>query len=308
MPKTNVKRTVQISASAAEVYKVISNLNFWQNWSPWLIMEPECKVTVREDNKYYQWEGKRIGSGNMLITSEKENESVAMDLVFLKPWKSQSKVRFELKPQADVTEVNWYMEGSLPFFMFWMKTMMENFIGMDFDRGLNMLKEYVEDGEVHSKLEFKGTSDFAHTKYIGIKSTCSMKELGDKMSQDFAKLGEWMGQNADISDGKMFSLYHKWDMAKGRVVYTAALGVNRIPDNLPTGFVIGEIPATKIITIRHIGPYHHLGNAWSTAFSMHRGKEFKPKKSIPPFELYINTPMDTDAKALITDINFALNG
>uniref|UniRef100_UPI0040474C21 SRPBCC family protein n=1 Tax=Roseivirga sp. TaxID=1964215 RepID=UPI0040474C21 len=308
MPKTNVKRTVQISASAAEVYKVVSNLNFWQAWSPWLIMEPECKVTVREDNKYYEWKGKRIGSGNMLITSEKQNESVTMDLVFLKPWKSQSKVRFELRQKDEATELAWYMEGSLPFFMFWMKTMMENFVGMDFDRGLTMLKEYVEEGEVHSKLEFKGSSDFAHTKYVGIKSTCSMKELGEKMSQDFGKLGEWMAQNAGLSDGKMFSLYHKWDMAKGSAVYTAALGVSRIPDSLPTGFVKGEIPATKITTVRHIGPYHHLGNAWSTAFSMHRGKEFKPKKSIPPFELYINSPMEVESKALITDINFAVNG
>ena len=45
------------------------------------------------------------------------------------------KVDFYLKSNENSTEVNWTMDSSLPFFMFWMKNQMVEFIGMDYDRG-----------------------------------------------------------------------------------------------------------------------------------------------------------------------------
>ena len=88
-------------------------------------MEPETKVTVRSDAKYYEWEGDRVGSGNMKIIKEVENATVDYDLMFLKPWKSKAKVSFYLKPEGTSTSVTWTMDSSLPFFLFWMKKMTE---------------------------------------------------------------------------------------------------------------------------------------------------------------------------------------
>ncbi|MCH2234173.1 MAG: hypothetical protein MK078_07960 [Crocinitomicaceae bacterium] len=98
-------------------------------------MEPGVKVDVSEDNKSYSWEGNRTGSGNMTITKEEPNKSIAIDLLFLKPYRSKAKVDFYLKGNENSTEVNWTMDNSLPFFMFWMKNQMVQFIGMDYDRG-----------------------------------------------------------------------------------------------------------------------------------------------------------------------------
>jgi DNA gyrase inhibitor GyrI len=306
MPKINVQRSIIIDAQISQVFDVINNLNHWKAWSPWLIMEPGCEVKVRDDLKYYEWNGKRIGSGNMSVTSEKENEVVLLDLVFLKPWKSKAKVRLELKAVDEGVEVTWFMESSLPFFMFWMKKMMEAFIGMDYERGLAMLKDYAEDGKVFSKLDFMGNSDFSHTYFVGIKTACSFKELDLKMKTDFVRLEQWGEQNKDLLNGKMFSIYHKWDLVNGKVLYTSALGLKNSCDKVPADFIFGEIPACKIITVRHTGAYHHLGNAWSTAYSMHRGKEFKPKRNIHPFELYVNSPNNVSDRDLITDIIFAV--
>lgn len=132
-----------------------------------MILEPEATVNVEEGGKYYEWNGARIGSGNMRVSSEKENEFVELDLTFLKPWKSTSKVGFYMKEQGEGTEVTWTMDGSLPFFMFFMKKMMETFVGMDYDRGLRLLKDVVEDGEVHSKLDIEGKGEYPGGKYIG---------------------------------------------------------------------------------------------------------------------------------------------
>ncbi|MEQ8476322.1 MAG: SRPBCC family protein [Fulvivirga sp.] len=306
MPKTHVEKKVMINAPVEKVYSVISDFKQWRPWSPWMVMEPEVVVDISEDNKFYEWKGNRIGSGNMKVTNQKENRWVEIDLNFLTPWKSYASVRFELNDKGDKTEVSWIMDSSLPFFMFFMKRMMEGFIGMDFERGLKMLKEYVEDGEIKSKLEFKGRDSFKGTKFIGIKTTTDMSKLGAQMSSDFDKLNQFMKDNASLAGGPVFSQYHKWDIVKQKVEYTSGVGVKDVPSNLPTNFIVGEIPDASVYTLRHVGSYEHLGNAWSTLNSMQRNKEFKYNKKIHPFEVYVSDPTQTAPKDLITDVNFAV--
>jgi len=157
MPIMKIVKSKHINAPIKKVYDIIADLGQWQAWSPWLIMDPNTVVDVK-NRKDYSWEGARTGSGNMQITNEVQNQSVDYDLNFLKPWKSKAKVRMEVQSNNGGTEVTWMMDSTLPWFMFWMKKMMTTYIGMDYDRGLNLLKDYVEDGEVHSKLNFLGES------------------------------------------------------------------------------------------------------------------------------------------------------
>ena len=64
---------VYIAAKPADVYAKINDFHHWEAWSPWLIMEKQAKVDINKEGKYYSWDGKRIGSGNMKITSENPN-------------------------------------------------------------------------------------------------------------------------------------------------------------------------------------------------------------------------------------------
>jgi uncharacterized protein YndB with AHSA1/START domain/predicted transcriptional regulator YdeE len=304
MPKMNVQRSVKINAPASKVYEAVKDLKHWKAWSPWLIMEPEAKVTVSENGAHYSWEGKRVGSGNMSVTDSRENKQVDYDLTFLKPWKSTSKVRFELQENGQGTHVTWFMFSSLPFFMFWMKGMMESFIGMDYQRGLMLLKDYVEDGKVHSKLTFSGSGKYPGSKYIGITTTCSMEELSTKMSSDFTLLDKLFQNHKDLPTGKPISIYHKWDLVKNKVIYTSAIPVKSTEINLNKPFVTGQIPATPVYTLQHTGPYAHLGNAWSTLFNMARSKEFRQNKKIDPFEVYENMPGAVPDNELVTSIYF----
>lgn len=305
MPKMHINRSIVVKAPIDKIYASLLDFNQWTIWSPWLIMNRETKVTVAEDGQSYEWDGARVGSGNMSILSQEENKSIDYNLTFLTPWKSTAEVRFELKEEGDQVSVTWLMDSSLPFFMFWMKKMMVALVGMDYQRGLNMLKEYLEEGEVYSKLQFNGESTFQGCKYIGIKTSCSMSDMGDKMMGDFGKLGELI-EKERLTAGKSFSIYHKWEMVKQQVDYTGGWEVEEIPENLPEGIFGGELPTTKVYTLRHVGAYQHLGNAWSTLYSMQRGKEFKHSKKVHPFEVYVNNPQETAEKDLITDISFAV--
>lgn len=306
MPKFSVTQTIDIDQPVDKVFPLLNDFNHWSKWSPWLVMEPEAKVDVAPDAKYYEWTGNRIGAGNMRITAEEANSWVDSDLTFLKPWKSHAKVRFEVSAKGNGTHVAWHMHSSLPFFMFWMKKSMVAFIGMDFERGLQMLKDYAETGSVPSKLEFQGNGGFEGGQYIGIRQTSNKAQLGDKMSADFGRLWEFMGDKKDLIAGYGFSIYHKWDMVKDQIEYTAGVQVKEVPGNLPQGVVSGSLPAGTTHVVKHIGAYRHLGNAWGTQHSMMRNKEFKAAKGQHPFELYGNVPGEVPESELITEVHFAV--
>lgn len=305
MPKMQIDKSIHIDAKPEDVYAKVSDFNHWQPWSPWLIMEHGVKVDVEKGGKYYSWEGDRVGSGNMKITSEKENESVDYDLTFLKPWKSHAKVGFKIKADGNGSKVNWTMESSLPFFMFWMKKMMTAFVGMDYERGLKMLKDYVEDGKVNSELEFTGNTVYEGCKYVGIKSGCTIDDMGEDMKKSFGTLEAFFANNNIERAGDSISIYHKWDMINRRAEYTSAIPVKEVPGNLDASLISGEIPKLNVHIVSHKGSYAHMGNAWTTQYNMQRAKEFKHNKKVDPFEVYRNNPMEVEESELLTEVNFA---
>ncbi len=308
MPKFDVVRSTEIDASANEVFSKLNDLSQWTVWSPWLIMEEGVSVTVSDNKKHHSWEGKRVGSGEMHISAEEKNQSIDLDLTFLKPWKSKSKVRFELEEKGGKTEVKWYMQGNLPFFMFWMKKMMITFISMDYDRGLRLLKDFVEDGEVHSKLNFIGNETSAEIHYIGIKRLCHFDDMGQRMREDMPALFAYVKDNELEARGPAFTQYLKWNFNARQVLYISGIPVKETPSGDLGEFISGIIPQTQVYTLEHVGPYPHLGNAWSTLYSMQRGNELNVNKKIHPFETYRNSPTEVGENDLITRIHFPVNG
>jgi len=305
MPKTHISRSKIINAPVEAVYNAVADLKAWQAWSPWLIMDPEAEVSIANDKQSYSWEGMRVGAGHMSITEATPNTSARYDLTFLKPFKSTAKVGMDVKAIDGGTEVTWTMHSQLPFFMFFMKNMMETYIGMDYERGLTLLDDYVKDGKVHSRLNFHGISDYAGCDYVGIERSSSINNMPSLMEEDFGRLAEWALKNG-LGPEKMFSIYHKFDPLKDQCHYTAAIPVSDNKISCPDDFTRGSQAPTKLYTLEHVGPYEHLGNAWSTIHSIIRAKEIKPIKNYHPFETYGNSPKDTNPHDLITRINFAV--
>jgi uncharacterized protein YndB with AHSA1/START domain/DNA gyrase inhibitor GyrI len=304
MPAFHVEKSMEINASPDTVYKFISDFSNWRAWSPWLILEPEAKVNVKSGGKEYSWEGKRTGSGEMKVLNEKPPQRLDMVVTFLKPWKSTSSVWFDVKPSGSGTLVTWSMDGSLPFFLFFMKKMMTAYIGMDYTRGLMMLKDCLETGSVPSILAFKGITNFPGCTYVGMRTSCTLETVGPMMKADFDKLNDWVKAHSDKVSGVPLSIYHRWDLVKNKIEYTSAIPVKEIPATLPAGAITGNIPAVRVNTIAHTGPYKHLGNAWSAQYNMQQAKLFKWKKGVDPFETYVSMPGAVPDNDLITEIHF----
>jgi len=114
-----------------------------------------------------------------------------MDLQFLKPFKSQAEVALVLNPVSqDTTDITWTMDTSLPFFLFFMTGMMKSMIGMDFERGLKMLKAYCEEGEVNSSIEIVGVVDAPESRFIGFDTTSALNDIGDSMDETLPLISE----------------------------------------------------------------------------------------------------------------------
>lgn len=308
MPKTHIDKSILINASPDKVFKVVSDFHKWQPWSPWLVTDPETKLNIDDDGKHYDWIGELSGNGEMTIASEVENERVDYDLLFKKPYKSRAKVYFTLTPEGDGTRVHWVMNSRLPFFMFWMKKMMESFVGMDYERGLKMLQEYVEVGKVNSILTSQGTKSYEGCKYVGIKTGCYIKDMSVGMSQDFGKLMAYLGENhKDKMSGNTFSIYHKWDPIKGKVAYSACVPVTEEIGDLPEGMFMGAVAETKVYSWHHKGSYKYSGNLWSSQYGWQRVKKIRVNSKVDPMEVYLNSPVDTPDIDLETEVIFPLN-
>lgn len=307
MPALKIVKSVSIDAPVSAVLDVVSNFEKWVPWSPWLLMEPEAKVEVSDDKQYYSWDGDRVGAGNMaLLNTETSGNTTTInyDLHFLKPWKSQSDVAFILKDEGASTKVSWTMDSSLPFFLFWMKKTIVSSVGLDYQRGLNMLKEYVEDGKISSKIAFEGKQQVDGCTYVGTTRGSTFEDIASNMQQAFADLHAYQAEHLQEVTGKPFCIYHRWNMTSGETEFTVALPVAKAPDHIPNDFALGNMPAHTVETVSHTGAYKYLGNAWSTLYTMERNKEFKQNKAVAPYEVFENSPENTAPNELLTKVRF----
>jgi len=305
MPKFFIKESVLINTHPASVYDKVADFNHWTVWSPWLIMEPEATVTVKDGGKSYAWEGDRVGSGGMKVTGEDGKSWVDYDLDFIKPFKSHAKVRFELTPRGEQTETTWLMDSSLPFFLFFMTRSMTAYISQDYRRGLAMLKDYVEQGDVGSRLEIVGETVEAGFDYLGFNRECTISSINEAMDAAFKQLWEaWANAKLEPS-GPPFSLYHKFDPVNDQVSFTVGVPCQS-STKPPAGLSAGRVEAGPVYAIRQIGSYRHIGNAWALGYNLIQNKQFKPQKKKYTYEVYVNDPEQTPESELITEIRFPL--
>lgn len=146
-----VQRSTTIDAEPATVYDAIVNLRRWESWSPWADLDPAMTTTYSDADGVvgasYTWKGNRkAGEGSMEIIEASEPNRVAIDLRFLKPFKSESTTTFDLEPADRGTRVTWTMAGDYTalsrVFSFFMP--MDRMVGKDFENGLTRLKDHVE--------------------------------------------------------------------------------------------------------------------------------------------------------------------
>jgi hypothetical protein len=147
-----MKREIEISVPAETAFEYANNLQkFVENWSPWTEKDPEMVTTYNSIQEgvgaKYEWKGhpKKVGHGMMEIIENDANKMV------------KSLLKFGVRGDAFVTvsidkindnsvKVTWDFTsdaGNNPVGRIF-GSMMDKFLGPDFELGLKKLKETCE--------------------------------------------------------------------------------------------------------------------------------------------------------------------
>ncbi|MEM9412615.1 MAG: SRPBCC family protein [Planctomycetota bacterium] len=307
MPSYSVDRSISIEATPEKVFDVVADYRTWTSWSPWLCSEPDAKVTVSEDpcsvGAKYCWEGDIVGSGELEHIELSRGQSIRDEIRFFKPFKSKSNVSFQILPSGDETNLTWSMNGSLPWFMFWMKPMMTSMISMDYERGLRMLKEWIETGRIESKTEIKGLQAIDTFSVSGIRKQSSMKDISSAMEVAYSETNNEFDRLGVPRDKGCVSVYHHFDLKRQILDFTTGYVVDEALDS--TALNDWSIDECSALRVDHTGRYEHLGNAWSAANQFARYKKLKQSK-VGTFEIYRNMACDVEASELKTEIYLPL--
>ena len=309
MPKMTVKESIEIEASPKKVMEVLTDYRQWPEWSPWLITEPDAELNYNDSQGQvgasYSWKGELTGQGEMALVDATE-EDLDMDLTFLKPFKSKAKVSFIVEKIGSHCKVTWTMTSKLPFFLFFMVKKMSAVIGMDYRRGLKMLKEYVEKGWVSSQIRIVGKEDIPVSRYIGVQDRSNLDTLGEHMPEHYKKIAAHLAENGIEPNGLPFSIYNSVDVLTNEVDFLSAIPISETVEVDSEKFVVGHLEAKPAVKVEHRGSYDHLGNAWASSIMYARANKIKVNKEFGGVEIYMNDPNETEPADLISEIYLTL--
>jgi hypothetical protein len=146
-----VERSATIAAPADMLFGYVNDFHQWNLWSPWEKLDPNMMRTFSGAQSgvtsTYTWSGNsKAGEGSMAITESVPSQRIALDLNFVRPFKSSNVIVFAFAPIASATQVTWTMTGrnNTMTKLMSLVTSMDKLVGKDFEQGLSNLKALAE--------------------------------------------------------------------------------------------------------------------------------------------------------------------
>lgn len=150
--KASVKREVVIKSDKETVFSYANSLKkFVESWSPWTEKDPDMETVFEGPDEgvgaVYNWKGdpKKVGYGTMKIISSEEPNKVVSFLSFGGRGDAEVSLIIEEK-SANEVKVTWDFSadnGYNPIGRIF-GSMMDKFLGPDFEYGLKKLKQVCE--------------------------------------------------------------------------------------------------------------------------------------------------------------------
>lgn len=143
------EKSIVINAPAEKVYSQINSMKAFNQWNPWMKLDPNLKVTYSgnsgEVGDKYCWDGnEKAGSGCQEITALVPNQKQSTKMIFYKPFESDATSNMVLTPDGNSTKVTWDMDCELDYPMNLMKLFMDSQMDKSYGEGLNALKAISE--------------------------------------------------------------------------------------------------------------------------------------------------------------------
>ena len=152
MPSSaKLARGVIIQADSATVYKELSDVKDWNKWLPWIVADSGAIVQLspvtNEPGSYFKWKGLCFKSGGTLTLKSFSNQEIKVlhQLQDMNDSEGGFRIR-SVGTSGRETEVQWFLEYKLKWYP-WERfygIFLDHIISPALDKGLNNLKEYIE--------------------------------------------------------------------------------------------------------------------------------------------------------------------
>lgn len=286
-----VRREILVDVAPAQAFQQIANFATWAKWSPWLSQDSDCPVQI--DGKpntlghQQRWQSQLSGSGQMRLRTIEQNRELRYEVRLEKPFKSEGTSVFRITPSEGMTSIEWVMRGTLPLYLFFMRSSLTAFFALDCDRGLKLLKDFLEQGTVHHRLEFSPAADSPPFLAAVLSAECRFDEIPERVKKSFADLDMLREDRNLPAPDFHLAIYKELDMQGNKCSYQVGLGYREgFESNFAPPFEKISYPAHQALTVRHWGPLRHLANAWTLAYSQQRLLKVKSHRELRPYEVY----------------------
>ncbi|MBF9017415.1 MULTISPECIES: GyrI-like domain-containing protein [unclassified Oceanispirochaeta] len=138
-------------------------------------------------------------------------------------------------------------------------------------------------------------------KTVMIRTITPVSNISDVMGEAFTELGAYMEKNSIAFAGPPYARYYNMDMEAldvemGFPVASESVGTGRIK--------VGELPAGKIASAVHVGPYDKLEETYIKLMEFVKEKGLEAEEWM--YEFYLNSPMEVKPEELQTEICYPL--
>lgn len=160
MPKEmTYEDSIQIDASPEQVWQFTSSLEGLDQWSPWHAKDPQMKQDFTGTSgavgskQCWDSENENVGKGCQEISEMNEYVHLGTILTFEKPRKSEGTATIDLVSKDGGTSVTWGMKSPMPWptNIFLLMMDIEKYMGEDWNKGLNSLKQLSENAAAEAK-------------------------------------------------------------------------------------------------------------------------------------------------------------
>lgn len=315
--RKEIKRSITINQSAAQIFGQIAEFRNWKNWDAWFQRDTTQERVYSgkrgDESQAYMWcsTHKNVGKGRMRMISINENEKMEYRFYFDKGIGQEDSADgcFTITESNGTSKVTWTMVSTMGYPWKIFNYFIEGMVAPDFEEGLARLKSYTEnlsDESATSILlaDVKIISEFG-INYAAVKAeTLPTDESTDFFSQGYQKIYRYIESNGMLAKGSARGLIYNWDEMNQQTSLAAAVPISDILDVESEGILLesdsAELSVDQISAIS-VGGY---ADSYKVHTALYEWLEKNEKEiKFPVVEEYVVGPQQTeDSTAFVTKI------
>lgn len=312
LPRTaHVERSALLEAPPAVVFTVLNGYHSFNQWSPWLELDPDAKLVFEGPatgvGAKMSWEGNsEVGFGSQEILESQPYERIRQRLTF-GGFDGDFTSTYLLSPEGEGTRLVWRFDADYGNSLVgrYFGLLSERMVGPDYEKGLARLAAFVARlprGDF-GMLRIEPVETAAEPiVYMAVRSAANANAIGVALSVAWSRLYGFAHSEGLRPAGAPLAIYRNRE--EDTLLLEAAIPVDRAPAAAAEPIRAGTLPAGRAMRATYQGSYAGLGavhdqiQAYIAAAGLERNGD--------AWERYVSDPAKTAPAELITEVYYPI--